>query len=183
MITKPCSPCLCLGFLCHRLPASVAAQSDLDAFMEKVLARRDDNWKKLQQYVLEEKEAFDLTGPGAFRCGACAANTPGSFATASLSEPVDADGVKLSEADRRKAENQWLRRQNNRDEREKRNAERRAKGEPEERRWRQCGNRTDRRSPSVLDDDQGCGPDADHQHRRHGESRCASRSSCRPHTS
>ena len=22
------------------------------------------NWKKLQQYVLEEKEAFDLTGPG-----------------------------------------------------------------------------------------------------------------------
>ena len=32
--------------------------------MEQVLARRDDNWKKLQQYVLEEKEAFDLTGPG-----------------------------------------------------------------------------------------------------------------------
>ena len=26
-------------------------QSDLDAFMEKVMARRDDNWKKLQQYV------------------------------------------------------------------------------------------------------------------------------------
>ncbi len=43
-----------------------AAQSDLDAFMEKVLARRDDNWKKLQQYVLEEKEAFNLTGPGRF---------------------------------------------------------------------------------------------------------------------
>ena len=37
---------------------------DLDAFMAKVLARRDDNWKKLQQYVLEEREAFDLTGPG-----------------------------------------------------------------------------------------------------------------------
>jgi hypothetical protein len=47
--------------------------------------------------------------------------------------PVSADGVKLSEADRRKAEDQWLRRQKNRDERAKRNAERRAKGEPEER--------------------------------------------------
>src|SRR4029450_12434705 len=47
--------------------------------------------------------------------------------------PISADGVKLSEADRRKAEEQWLRRQKNREEREKRNAERRAKGEPEER--------------------------------------------------
>ena len=58
---------LCLGFLCgDARPPSLRAQSDLDAFMEKVLARRDDNWKKLQQYVLEEKEAFDLTGPGRF---------------------------------------------------------------------------------------------------------------------
>ena len=45
---------------------AVNAQSDLDAFMEKVLARRDDNWKKLQQYVLDEEEKFDLTGPGGF---------------------------------------------------------------------------------------------------------------------
>ena len=29
-----------------------AAQTDLDAFMRQVLARRDDNWTKLQQYVL-----------------------------------------------------------------------------------------------------------------------------------
>jgi hypothetical protein len=45
---------------------------------------------------------------------------------------VTADGVKLSEADRRKAEEQWLRRQKNRDAREKRNAERAAKGLPPE---------------------------------------------------
>src|SRR6185436_2389297 len=38
--------------------------SDLDAFMQLVLARRDESWKRLQQYVLEEKESFDLTGPG-----------------------------------------------------------------------------------------------------------------------
>jgi hypothetical protein len=110
------------------------AQSDLDAFMEKVLARRDDNWKKLQQYVLEEKEAFDLTGPGRFPLWGMRREytwfiRDGIF----VRSPVSADGVKLSEADRRKAEEQWLRRQKNRDEREKRNAERRAKGEPEER--------------------------------------------------
>src|SRR5687767_3360777 len=38
------------------------AQSDLDAFMGRVLARRDVNWKKLQQYVLEEREIFRVDG-------------------------------------------------------------------------------------------------------------------------
>lgn len=115
MITRVLSALLCLGFLATGLPASVAAQSDLDAFMEKVLARRDDNWKKLQQYVLEEKEAFDLTGPGRFPLWGMRREyawfiREGIF----VRSPVTADGVKLSEADRRKAEEQWLRRQKNR---------------------------------------------------------------------
>jgi hypothetical protein len=102
--------------------------------MEKVLARRDDSWKKLQQYVLEEKEAFDLTGPGRFPLWGMRREytwfiRDGIF----VRSPLTADGVKLSEEDRRKAEAQWLRRQKNREEREKRNAERRAKGLPEER--------------------------------------------------
>jgi hypothetical protein len=106
------------------------AQSDLDAFMERVLARRDDNWKKLQQYVLEEKEAFDLTGPGGFPLWGMRREytwfiRQGIF----VRSPITADGVKLSEDDRRKAEEQWLRRQKNREENEKRRAEQRAKGE------------------------------------------------------
>src|SRR5881296_3596551 len=40
------------------------AQTDLDAFMKQVLARRDDNWKKLQQYVLDERETVQVQGPG-----------------------------------------------------------------------------------------------------------------------
>ena len=101
--------------------------------MEKVLARRDDNWKKLQQYVLEEKEAFDLTGPGRFPLWGMRREyqwfiRDGIF----VRSPVTADGVKLSDADRRKAEEQWLRRQKNREAREKRNAERAAKGLPPE---------------------------------------------------
>ena len=39
------------------------AQTDLDAFMQQVLAARDSNWKKLQQYVLDEREQIDLRGP------------------------------------------------------------------------------------------------------------------------
>src|SRR3954462_9957859 len=96
--------------------------------------RRDDNWKKLQQYVLDEKEAFDVTGPGGFPLYGMRRDytwfiRDGIF----VRSPVSADGVKLSDADRRTAEERWLRRQKNREAREKRNAERAAKGLPPER--------------------------------------------------
>ena len=42
----------------------VSTQTDLDGFMQQVLAKRDDNWKKLQQYVLDEREVIELRGPG-----------------------------------------------------------------------------------------------------------------------
>ncbi len=138
MATRHLLALLCLGFLASTpdllsalsVPSVASAQSDLDAFMEKVLARRDDNWKKLQQYVLEEEEKFDLTGPGGFPLWGMRREyqwfiRQGIF----VRSPVSADGVKLSEADRKKAEDQWLRRQRNREENEKRRAERRAKGE------------------------------------------------------
>ena len=101
MLTRPLLAVLCLGFLAAAVPADISAQSDLDAFMEKVLARRDDNWKKLQQYVLEEKEGFDLTGPGRFPLWGMRREyawfiRDGIF----VRSPVSADGVKLSEADR-----------------------------------------------------------------------------------
>jgi hypothetical protein len=146
MLTRPLLALLCLGLLglastlsARSAPsATAAAQSDLDAFMEKVLARRDDNWKKLQQYVLEEKEGFDLTGPGRFPLWGMRREytwfiRDGIF----VRSPVSADGVKLSESDRKKAEDQWLRRQKNREAREKRNAEREAKGLPPEREGRE----------------------------------------------
>ena len=51
------------------LPAAPTppAQSDLDAFMARVLARRDDNWKKMQQYILEEDEQLHIIGPDGSR--------------------------------------------------------------------------------------------------------------------
>ena len=45
------------------LTAPLFAQTDLDAFMQQVLARRDESWKMLQQYVLDEREQFELRGP------------------------------------------------------------------------------------------------------------------------
>jgi hypothetical protein len=85
------------------------AQSDLDQFMERVLARRDENWKRLQQYILDEREQFELRGP---------LNTPlwgqrreytwfirdGFF----VRSPRTADGVAVSEDERRKYEAEFL---------------------------------------------------------------------------
>ena len=120
-----------LALLAAVVPGRVAAQSDLDAFMERVLARRDDNWKKLQQYVLEEKEVFDLTGPGGLPLWGIRRDyswfiRKGIF----VRSPVKANGVALSEVDRRKAEDEWLKRETNREERRKRRAEREKQGLP-----------------------------------------------------
>ncbi|HEY7292273.1 MAG TPA: hypothetical protein VH583_20720 [Vicinamibacterales bacterium] len=98
--------------------ATPAAQTDLDAFMREVLARRDENWKKQQQYVLDEREQIDLRGPG---------QTPvwgerrdytwfirdGFF----VRSPVKVNGVTVGEADRRKYETEYLNRQQRRERR------------------------------------------------------------------
>jgi len=108
----------CVAGLVGIVPAPLSAQSDLDKFMERVLARRDDNWKKLQQYVLDEKESFDLTGPGGlplfgFRRDYTWFIRQGVF----VRSPVRANGVAVSEADRKKEEDEYLRREQRRDER------------------------------------------------------------------
>ena len=52
------------GLILLAPPVLLSAQNDLDAFMQQVVARRDDNWKKLQQYILDEREVAELRGPG-----------------------------------------------------------------------------------------------------------------------
>lgn len=113
------------------LAAPAGPQSDLDAFMNKVLARRDENWKKLQQYILDERAEVSLRGPtGIPVWGDRREYTwfirEGYF----IRSPLKANGVEVSEPDRRKAEDSYLRRVK---EREKREAarERRKKGEAE----------------------------------------------------
>jgi hypothetical protein len=98
------------------------AQTDLDGLMRQVLAVRDENWKKLQQYVLDERESIDVRGP---------ANMPvwgerreytwfvrnGFF----VRSPVKFNGVEISESDRRKAEAEYLQRQQELEKRRLRN--------------------------------------------------------------
>ena len=92
--------------------------NDLDALMARVLSRRDDNWKKLQQYVLDEREAFDLRGPGGaplygFQRDYTWFPRDGVF----VRSPLRVNGATLGEADRLKAEASWIRRERRRDQR------------------------------------------------------------------
>jgi hypothetical protein len=106
---------------CALMPAAAArtAQpSDLDAFMERVLAERDGNWKKLLQYVLDERESFVLTGPDGGRLYGFAREytwfiRQGYF----IRSPLRANGVAIAESERRSYEEDWLARERRRERR------------------------------------------------------------------
>jgi hypothetical protein len=99
---------------------SPAAQTDLDDFMRRVVTRRDENWKKLQQYVLDEREQIDIRAPGgASVWGERREYTwfirDGYF----VRSPLKVNGVTISEADRRTYEDDYVRREQRREKREK----------------------------------------------------------------
>src|SRR5213593_3448129 len=86
-------------------------QTDLDAFMQRVLTRRDDNWKKLQQYILDERERIELRGPTRQAIWSEKREytwyiRDGYF----VRSPVKFNGVTIGEGDRRKYEEDFLRR-------------------------------------------------------------------------
>jgi hypothetical protein len=77
------------------LPRAVPAivQSDLDDFMQKVVARRDENWKKLQQYVLDERELFEVRGSGQVPVWGERREYPGIPRRVFVRSPVKVNGV------------------------------------------------------------------------------------------
>jgi hypothetical protein len=93
-------------------------QTDLDAFMERVLASRDQNWKKMQQYILDEDERLNVLALDGRRVfGFDRQYTwfirEGYF----IRSPLKFDGVLISESERQAYEQRWLRREKRREER------------------------------------------------------------------
>src|SRR5262245_58429277 len=93
-----------------------SAQTDLDDFMRRVLAHRDENWKKLEQYILDERESFELRGPTRLPIfGQRREYTwfirDGLF----VRSPVKFNGVPIADDERRKFEADYLERQKKRD--------------------------------------------------------------------
>jgi hypothetical protein len=118
MVSRRLMVAACLALAANAAPT---AQSDLDALMSRVLARRDDNWKKLQQYTLNERETVQITALAVFRLYGFEREyvwfpRAGFF----IRSPLEADGVKMGDAERQQAEERWLRRVQRRESRERR---------------------------------------------------------------
>jgi hypothetical protein len=109
---------LLIGIVAAVEPGRVVAQTDLDAFMKQVVARRDDNWKKLQQYILDERETFELRGPTRLPVWGQQRDytwyiRDGFF----VRSPVKFNGVAIGEEERKKFEHDYLVRQQKRERR------------------------------------------------------------------
>jgi hypothetical protein len=103
----------------HQPPQSTAERSDLDTFMEKVLARRDVNRKMLNQYVLDETETFEILGPGRWPLHRSKRDfTWYERDGTHVRSPVRFNGVAVNEQERSDYERDWLKREKGRQERQ-----------------------------------------------------------------
>jgi hypothetical protein len=99
-------------------PPGSIAPNELDAFMEKALARREQNRIALQQFVLDEAETIEVLGPG--RLPLYRLNRDFRWYVRDglhVRSPVRFDGVGVGDADRKKYEDDWARRERRRLER------------------------------------------------------------------
>lgn len=95
--------------------------SDLDQFMEKALARREVNRSVLKQYVLDETEAFEVLGPGRWPLHRQKRDfTWYARDGMHVRSPVRFNGVAVGEAARREYEENWIKREQARQERKAR---------------------------------------------------------------
>jgi hypothetical protein len=106
-----------------------APLTDLDAFMARVLERRNENWKTLHDYILSERETFQILGPAGIPLAGQRREFQWFIRDGYLvRSPVKANGAALGEADRQKYEADWLKKEQ---EREKRGKEKAAKKDKE----------------------------------------------------
>jgi hypothetical protein len=118
---KPSSRLLLTALLWGVAVIPAHTQTDLDALMKQVLEQRDENWRKLRQYVLDERESIDVRGPGRVPIwGERREYTwyirDGFF----VRSPLRVNGVDIADGDRRKYEADYLKRQKEREERQAR---------------------------------------------------------------
>jgi hypothetical protein len=95
-----------------------APLTDLDAFMARVLERRNENWKTLHDYILSERETFKILGPGGMLLNGQRREFQWFIRDGYLvRSPVKANGATLGEQERRKYEADWLKKEKEREQR------------------------------------------------------------------
>jgi hypothetical protein len=89
-----------------------APVTDLDAFMEKVLARREVNRQVLNDYILDETETFEILGPGRMRLHRTARDYTWYVRDGMhVRSPVRFNGVRVDDGARDRYEADWIRRE------------------------------------------------------------------------
>jgi len=100
-----------------------AQETDLDALMARALERRNETWRVLHDYVLDERERFSLAGPSDVRLyGQDRQYTWYVRDGILVRSPVRINGVTVSEPDRREYEAKWLGEEQSRAERQQKRA-------------------------------------------------------------
>ena len=88
-----------------------------------VLERRNENWRTLHDYILSERETFQILGPGGIPLAGQRREFQWFIRDGYLvRSPVKANGASLGEADRRKYEADWLAKEQDREKRAKEKA-------------------------------------------------------------
>jgi hypothetical protein len=125
-----------VGFVLPFIGSSARAQegdTDLDRLMARVLERRNETWKALHDYVLDERERFALVGPADLRLfGGDRSYTWYVQDGVLVRSPVKFNGVTVAEGERRDYEQRWLKEENDRAERARARAQERAAKEADE---------------------------------------------------
>jgi hypothetical protein len=93
-------------------------RSDLDQFMAKVLERRDENWRKLHDFILSEREVMEVIGPGKVMLEGMRREFQWYVRDGFLiRSPVRANGAAVAETERKAYEERWMRREQRREQR------------------------------------------------------------------
>ncbi len=108
----------CLPMMAQQAPVTPAPRSDLDAFMAKVLERRNENWRTLHDYILSEREAFELLGPGDQKLEGLRREFQWFIRDGFLiRSPVKSNGAAVADSERKAYEAHWMRVEQRREER------------------------------------------------------------------
>jgi hypothetical protein len=91
-------------------PPSASPSTDLDRFMVEALVRRDIDRKTLSDYVLDEVESIEVLGPGRTPLARLRRDYTWFVRDGfHIRSPLKADGVPITESERRAYEDRWQR--------------------------------------------------------------------------
>ena len=112
----------CTPTLIAQKAPTPAPKSDLDAFMERALARREVTKRVLNDYILDESEEFEILGPSRMRIFRSKRDFTWYVKEGMhVRSPLRVDGVSVGEDERDRYEARWIYREKARRERKAKN--------------------------------------------------------------